>query len=81
MSVKLGQKVKDSISGFEGIVTGISTWLYGCVRVNVAPDHLDNDGKPIEAQWFDEPQLVGQKAKKEAPAGPRADFKFKDPTR
>lgn len=54
--VTLGSKVKDNITGFEGIATGRSEYLYGCVRVLVEPQEL-RDGKPIEAQWFDEQRL------------------------
>lgn len=55
--VGLGDLAKDSISGFEGIVTGITEWLNGCKRVAVSPREL-KDSKPIEAQWFDVQQVV-----------------------
>lgn len=55
MTLKLGQKARDTISGFEGTVIGRTEWLYGCVRVVLQPHGL-HDGKPIEAQSFDEPQ-------------------------
>lgn len=77
MPVKLGQKVKDSISGFEGIAIARAEWLYGCIRVNVAPNHLNKDGNYISSQWIDEPQLVGEEENKK-PAGPRDDFHFSD---
>jgi hypothetical protein len=54
--INLGDKVKDSITGFEGIVTGKTIWLNGCTRVGVQSDVL-KDGVPTEAQWIDEPQL------------------------
>ncbi len=54
--VRLGQKVTDNITGFSGIVTARTEFLYGCVRVCVEPEEL-KDGKPIEAQWFDEQRL------------------------
>lgn len=55
--IKLGQKVKDTITGFEGIALGRTEWLYGCVRVTVQPQQLF-EGKTIEPEVFDEPQLV-----------------------
>lgn len=58
MNFKLGDKVKDTISGFDGIVTGRFEYLNGCVRLNIEPDHLDKDGKRIEGCVIDEPQCV-----------------------
>ena len=55
--IKLGDKVKDSISGFEGIVTGRAEYLYGCVRVLVQPESLQDDGKLAEDTWIDEQRL------------------------
>lgn len=56
MTVNLGDKVKDTISGFVGIATGRSEYLYGCVRICVTPAEM-KDGKPIDPLWFDEDQL------------------------
>ena len=56
MAIKLGSKVRDNITGFEGIATGRTEWLFGCNRVCVEPTEL-KDGKPIEAQWFDEQRM------------------------
>ena len=63
--VKLGEKVKDSITGFEGTVTARAEYLYGCVRVEVTPAAL-KDGVPVESQWFDEQRTS---ALSEAPSG------------
>ena len=54
--VELGQRVRDKVSGFEGIVVGRAEWLNGCVRCELQP-MLDKEGKLPEAQWIDEPQL------------------------
>lgn len=56
MEVKLGQKVRDKVSGFKGIAIGRSIFLNGCARVGVQPK-TDKDGKHVDAVWFDEPQL------------------------
>lgn len=66
--INLGSKVKDSITGFAGVATGRTEWLYGCVRYCVEPAEL-RDGKPIEAQHFDEQRLVVVEDKAPAPAG------------
>jgi hypothetical protein len=57
MSIKLGSIVKDRISGFTGVVTSRTEWLYGCVRLGVNPQELDKDGKHLEGRTFDEPQM------------------------
>ena len=57
MSVRLGNRAKDSITGFEGIVTARSEYLYGCVRVLIEPRSLTGEGKPIEGAWFDEQRI------------------------
>lgn len=56
MKLKLGQKARDTITGFTGVCVARTEWLYGCVRWTVQPQEL-KDGKPIESQTFDEPQL------------------------
>lgn len=56
MSIKLGSKVRDSITGFSGIATARHEYLYGCIRITVTPDQL-REGKPVEEQWFDEQRL------------------------
>lgn len=58
MSVQLGDKAKDQVTGFEGICVARTEWLNGCVRVTLQSDKLDKEGKPQEGQTFDEPQLV-----------------------
>jgi hypothetical protein len=56
--IKLGTRVRDTITGFEGIAVARTVWLYGCSRIAVQSSEL-HDGKPIEAQWIDEEQLIG----------------------
>lgn len=52
----LGTRVKDGVTGFEGVAMARTEYLYGCVRVCVQPTEL-RDGKPIEPVWFDEQRL------------------------
>jgi hypothetical protein len=54
--IGLGDRVRDRISGLEGIVIGITDWLYQCRRPIVQPTTL-TDGKPTDSLSFDEPQL------------------------
>lgn len=56
MPITLGTKVKDVITGFQGIAISRTEFLHGCTRITVQPQEL-HEGKPVEAQWFDEPQV------------------------
>jgi hypothetical protein len=59
--MKLGDLVKDSITGFTGIVTCRSEWLNGCVRLSLQPQEL-REGKPLADVTFDIEQLILVKA-------------------
>jgi len=61
--ISLGQKAKDTITGFKGIAVARTEYLQGCRRVGLQPLKL-KDGLPQEAQWFDEPQLVSLPSRK-----------------
>lgn len=74
--IKLGQKVRDKLTGLEGIAVARTEYLYGCVGISIQPFEV-KDGKPAEWVRVDEPQLevVNKKAAPKAkPAhGPRPD--------
>ena len=78
--IQLGTRVRDNLTGFEGIAVGRTEWQYGCTRIGIEPTEL-RDGKPIDVQWFDEQRVeaVGEKAKAEPSAarpplgGPQSD--------
>lgn len=54
MGIQLGTKVRDEVTGIEGMATARTTWVYGCERICV--ERLDKDGSPLE-HWFDEVRL------------------------
>tara|TARA_Y100000310_G_scaffold314646_1_gene364221 strand:- start:810 stop:1070 length:261 start_codon:yes stop_codon:yes gene_type:complete len=54
--VRLGDKVRDPITGFEGVAVSSHYYLHGCARISVQPP-VDKEGKLPEIQSFDEPQL------------------------
>lgn len=56
MRIKLGDRVKDKISGFKGIVVCRSEWLNGCVRITIQPEACKS-GNPLDAQTYDEHQI------------------------
>ena len=60
--IKLGSKVKDMITGFEGIAIAKTVYLNGCVQIQVQSKKL-KDGEIIKAEWIDELRLVHIKEK------------------
>lgn len=63
--VKLGDEVKDTLTGFKGHAMMIQIPLFGVGRVAIEPS-LDKDGKRQDATFFDE-QLVEVIEKKAPP--------------
>lgn len=51
----LGLKVKDQVTGCEGVVTSISFDLYGCIQAVIQPP--TKEGKKNEPEWFDVTRL------------------------
>lgn len=56
-TVNLGDKVRDRVTGLEGIAVARTQWLNGCVRIAIQPAKLDKDGKVQESTYVDEPQI------------------------
>jgi hypothetical protein len=54
--ILLGQRVKDKLTGFEGLVTGRAQYITGCDQLLVQPS-LNGKGEFVEARWLDEPRL------------------------
>jgi hypothetical protein len=84
MSIQLGDTAKDSITGFAGVVIAVTNWLHGCTRFTLQPTKM-KDGKPLESQTFDEPQLILLKKKvaktTHDTGGPRPEPQRKDDSR
>lgn len=53
--IKLGDKVKDSISSQAGIATARTIYLYGCERICV--EFIDKKSGELREIWFDEQRL------------------------
>ncbi len=75
---ELGKKVRDKITGFEGIAIGKAEYLTGCNQYGVCPPAKDGEIKP--AQWFDEGRLevigagiTADQVLSEADGGPNRD--------
>lgn len=53
---QLGDRARDRITGFEGVVTGTCRYLTGCDQLLLAPQSRDGDFK--ESHWFDRDRCV-----------------------
>lgn len=62
--IKLGSRVKDNYTGFEGIAGAHAKYLYGCNQFLIEPTHLDKDGDIMKGVWFDEQRVVLVKKEK-----------------
>jgi len=68
--IKLGQRVKDPLTGYEGVAVARTEYLNGCARIGVqAPVR---EGKVPNWEYFDEMQLKEIKPTKKT-GGPRPD--------
>ncbi len=74
--VELGDRAKDQITGYVGIVTGVTVWLNGCRRFLLQGPIKKKDKTPDEGWWVDEGQVVvvqkqafKRKVKKNEPPG------------
>lgn len=56
--IKLGHRVRDTVSGLTGIVTCETTYLNGCVQLGVTPPVVDPGRNKPETAWLDKSQLV-----------------------
>ena len=61
---KNGDIVKDSVTGYMGMVVATTLWLNGCYRYVVQAQKLGENGKPVDDCAFDEHQLVLVKAQR-----------------
>ena len=57
MNIALGDRAKDPITGYQGIVVAETRWLFNCRRLTLQAEEM-KDGKPVEPQTFDDQQLV-----------------------
>ena len=54
--MKIGQKMRCKITGFEGIATSKIEYLNGCIQYCIKPK-MDKDGKMPEGEFIDVEQL------------------------
>lgn len=54
--IKLGDKVRDTLTKLKGIVTARCEYITGCIQFEVQPEDLHN-GTIVKAPWIDEMRL------------------------
>lgn len=76
--IKLGMRVKDKVTGFEGIVDHIAYYPYMCNQVCIKPTKIKKDGGTQDGEMFDLPQveIVNKKPIYEVPELPEQRFEF-----
>lgn len=53
MKIKLGDEVREKVSGFTGVATARTLWLHGSDTIRIQP-HVDSDGDLPESFAFEE---------------------------
>ena len=82
--IQMGDEVKDTLSGYQGIAAGFMRYLTGCDQILINPVGVDKEGKLRESHYFDVERVVvieEQKVKEEdyrVPVG-RTTFGSKPP--
>lgn len=51
-----GKLCRDKITGFTGVCTGRTVWLYGCDQYGLSPQ-ADKDNKIQDMKWFDDGRI------------------------
>lgn len=54
--IKLGDRIRDTISGFSGVAAAHTYFLNGCERWLIEPEHI-REGKVLDSVWFDAQQV------------------------
>ena len=55
---EFGDKVRDEITGYEGLTTGFTDYISGCAQYLVQPPVKEEDGTWRDSKWFDEDRLT-----------------------
>lgn len=55
--VELGDRAKDDVTGFKGVVVAYAYHLHNCDRALLQSDGF-HEGHPVKPMWFDVPSLV-----------------------
>ena len=72
--IEIGDRIRDKITSFEGIATGLAEYLNGCRQFLITPEKTDKEGKKIDGLWIDEQTLEVVKKSVFANPFPRDSF-------
>jgi hypothetical protein len=53
--INLGDKVRDRISSYEGVMIARCEYLTGCAQIGIKPQGMKTDGGTHDLLYFDEP--------------------------
>ena len=68
MTIQLGTRQRDAITGYEGVAIARCEYLTGCTRYELQATGTTN-GAVIAPAWFDETRLEGVDAQGAKPGG------------
>jgi len=62
---KLGEILKDKITGFTGVVLGRAEYATGCIQYGLLSPKLNKEGESLPWHWIDQVRLIttGKKVK------------------
>ena len=55
-NANFGLEAKDKVTGFKGIITAVSLYMYGCAQYCITPP-IGADGKTGNNEWFDDGRI------------------------
>jgi hypothetical protein len=55
---ELGERVKDCVTGFSGVIMARSEFFTGCDQYGIAETKLNKEGKRGDWEYFDETRLI-----------------------
>jgi hypothetical protein len=53
--INLGDRARDTLTGIEGIVYGITSYMTGCDHIGLKRTGTKADGDQLDMHWCDEP--------------------------
>ncbi len=56
-SFNLGDKARDNITGYSGIVTARAEYLTGCRQYLIQSQSISSDGELLNSYWYDEDRM------------------------
>lgn len=81
MKFKLGEVLRDKITGYIGVVMGRTEYMTGCTHYGLLSPELTKDGKIAEYEWIDESRLELTKKQAVRREGPSRSGPEQNPAR